>query len=797
MGALAQMPVVWTAEDDLRLKNSVEDGASLESLAKGAVQFSRRFTLQEIKERWVSILYDPVISAEVSARVIEIERNSSNIPQKSFRCGGLKDNKCNAKKIKTESIRGHYYAARKRIRYDNLRSMEMELADGLIYASDHNYGMEPPLNCIIGDPNRNLLELQQSDAGLMDPCFPQFKADGLATRCTGVTAQPFHSPDHQFSSEVFTAKQGDLPKENPQIFGEASLPVDCFPDEKMGMLEDVNIHDTNGVSVNPDSIFEQMNSSGNLMDGLLPGCGVSFDNLEFPSPLPEMSIWDTIEDISASTIPSNDNLATQNHSAGDILALTEGGQMLDTCMPDYASGPAEFQYPAENQDDDPRNSDSDEYLAELYDLLGDGFPVMDTNDKPSSSHDNPFYEGISSLLLNSPVDADGEKCNTMTKPSASIPSDLRQAATEGGYPVVFCLSGSSHVDEAQPFRNSDSQMSMFSVPSHSESPADKNYFVTCVLNIEDPVVPNNDDVILPHVSISVKDLLARRNHCETASNSLNRGPKNLGRTEVSSKAQICQLATGKSCNHTTVELPELANSRGSDHCIGPDISLRGASLLPDLTNGELQELDSVAQPPLSEYVEHVQESDDEIPYYSDVEEMVLEMDLGPVDQDIELKEKVSKYQSEDARKEIIRLEQTAHSYMRRAIARQGALAVIYGRNSKHYIKKSEVLLGRGTNVSHVDIDLGAEGRAQKVSRRQAVIKLEADGKFYLTNIGKQSIYKNSLEVASGQTVRLQSSNLIEIQKITLIFEDNPACVRRHLRSLQKPVKTVTPRQEPP
>uniref|UniRef100_A0A7N2QYE7 Uncharacterized protein n=1 Tax=Quercus lobata TaxID=97700 RepID=A0A7N2QYE7_QUELO len=56
--------------------------------------------------------------------------------------------------------------------------------------------------------------------------------------------------------------------------------------------------------------------------------------------------------------------------------------------------------------------------------------------------------------------------------------------------------------------------------------------------------------------------------------------------------------------------------------------------------------------------------------------------------------------------------------MQRAIASHGAFAVLYGRHSKHYIKKPEVLLGRATEDIIVDIDLGREGRANKISRRQ-------------------------------------------------------------------------------
>ncbi|GFY93931.1 forkhead-associated (FHA) domain-containing protein [Actinidia rufa] len=60
---------IWKAEDDLLLKNSIEAGASLEALAKGSAQFSRRFAFQVLQDRWHTLLYDLDISAQASARI--------------------------------------------------------------------------------------------------------------------------------------------------------------------------------------------------------------------------------------------------------------------------------------------------------------------------------------------------------------------------------------------------------------------------------------------------------------------------------------------------------------------------------------------------------------------------------------------------------------------------------------------------------------------------------------------------------------------------------------------------------
>lgn len=52
---------------------------------------------------------------------------------------------------------------------------------------------------------------------------------------------------------------------------------------------------------------------------------------------------------------------------------------------------------------------------------------------------------------------------------------------------------------------------------------------------------------------------------------------------------------------------------------------------------------------------------------------------------------VPSYQYDDTKKTIIRLEQGARSCLQRAMTSQGALAILYGRHLRHYIRKPEVL----------------------------------------------------------------------------------------------------------
>ncbi|ESQ27581.1 hypothetical protein EUTSA_v10019439mg [Eutrema salsugineum] len=177
------------------------------------------------------------------------------------------------------------------------------------------------------------------------------------------------------------------------------------------------------------------------------------------------------------------------------------------------------------------------------------------------------------------------------------------------------------------------------------------------------------------------------------------------------------------------------------------------------------------------------ESDEDLPSFSDVEAMVLDMDLEPVGQDrYELE--ASRYRNEEMARMIMRLEQSSKSYMNRIIASHGAFAILYG-SSKHYINKPEVLLGRATGEYPVDIDLGRSRSGTKVSRRQALIRLKQDGCFEIKNLGKFSIWLNEKEIEHRETVNLKNNSLIQIREMSFVFETNEKAVKRYLDGIHK------------
>ncbi|MQM03785.1 hypothetical protein Taro_036575 [Colocasia esculenta] len=206
--------------------------------------------------------------------------------------------------------------------------------------------------------------------------------------------------------------------------------------------------------------------------------------------------------------------------------------------------------------------------------------------------------------------------------------------------------------------------------------------------------------------------------------------------------------------------------------------------------------------------EEKSDSEDDIPNFSDIEAMILDMDLGLSDQEGSLFAReddelvfwglpfllpqlmcyfnqLKIVHHELHSKAIMRLEQGAQSCMQRAIASHGAFAIFYGRRLKHYIKKAEVSLGRGTDDVYVDIDLRREGPANKISRHQAVVKMDEHGTFYLKNMGKCSILINGKEVLNGMQLNITSGCLIEIRGMKFVFEVNQNSVCQYLANVQR------------
>lgn len=469
-------------------------GASLESLAKGAVRFAHRFTVRELQDRWFSLLYDPVVSAEASARMLEFERT---LPSKSNRFGHSRDNKPVTGKRKAESVRNCYYALCKRICSEPFDSMDLSF---LVAPTNSTYvgNGDGCGNCIPGDPISNPFGLEVSGMDNMTQAFPNNLMNGGAATSGDATINLFPTRLQNPAEENFLIEQNNTHKEIRHILRE-NLPPTDLPEHSL--LKAVEL----GVKSSP--AFDQLNSDQSNMclefegnkafNSPVSGCAAPFNNMEY-SPIPGMPIWKTV---SAPALPEDIGLGDKVLCSGDTFHLPDDFDTGNTRTSGYGVL-SDIKVKMEMDYDDFQIHNSPEgYLEELSNSLlnftnEEELLVMNADGKDMI--DRSYYDGLSSLLLNSPNDVGQEQTNNVTEPETS------EAA-------AVCPTSSSEQCHAEPHdnlvsSNCDEQMScdvqtqaQASISAtNAEFPEYKDGVICCMSNTEDPEIPCNDDVFLPN-----------------------------------------------------------------------------------------------------------------------------------------------------------------------------------------------------------------------------------------------------------------------------------------------------------
>lgn len=913
MGALAPVATHWLPQDDLLLKNAVEAGASLESLAKGAVQFSHRFTVQELQDRWHTLLYDPVVSFEASVRMIEFEQSAPMAQSKLIRIDNNKEAKCISRKRKAETVRKCYYAMRKRICNESFDSIDLIFLDESSYGDVGN-GNGPTSNgFLLGDQISKYFGNQELNFGAIDHSLGKLGVneggscgDGLsaAACCTGL------NDHHRFSPGQGNQPQNLCPPfdENLSLTGDHISINEYGPSQE---LQACNLLQSLNVVEKPQNMFGQsVDKEGNACSGStcqvinssLSDCGTALQSLGYCSPITQMPVLSSIDSISASACPGVCLGDNEQHGVDELLILDDidipskseiKDQTMSGIMTDFS--PCAEKFSSNQTTGDERNilaPNAEEYFEQLSNSLlnftsEDEQLFMDADADGKDIIDKSYIENLSSLLLDFP---DGSDVPSLGLSEASVAPqeclnisnavyhgqeclDIPSAAPQGQ--ECLDMSIAEHLGDSGENEQYDcgDGRQVWSVEAQKLSsaltvnpifPELRNGVICCTLNTEDTEIPNNDDVFLPiwmpcssislitnaksdeayyPMTSSVNDFSHGEKatagvmvKCEPRSTSKVHVPpqesrfpsemghnhqfnddglrfelpcsdvphvalKKTGGSECPNGANIKHLSNkdiiNESLNNSLMK--QVENSDQNDDSGDYDRQKKaivckqeGDCISPVQISDDIHaELYSIGQTipnqavncTLSDEEEFSCESDDDVPYFSDVEAMILDMDLSPDDQDVYHSPRVLRYQHEDARKTIIRLEQAADACVQRCIAAQGALAVLYGHRSRHFIKKPEVLLGRGTKDFKVDIDLGREACANKISRRQATLKMEIDGSFLLKNHGKCPTFVNGKEVQPGHNVNLISGCLIEMGRITFVFETNRTLRKAYLDNI--------------
>ncbi|CAA2953108.1 uncharacterized protein LOC105166108 isoform X1 [Olea europaea subsp. europaea] len=816
MGAVTPSPSFhWIPEDDVLLKNAVEAGASLESLAKGAVHFSRRFTIQELQERWHSLLYDPVVSEEASSCMIEFEHSASTFLSKPNRLESRKETNCILGKRKSESIHKCYYAMRKRISNEPFDVMDVDFLSGPGHMNFGDGNVLPSANMIENSVS-NHFEIQDPDCNIVHCSLPELTTSAAEPIGHGV-APSISNNDEHFPFDGNDVSRSFCPtyeknislhgnQNSVHVFGQSNeLPIcNVFEGESLEANQPAVSSDINDNEANVNSEFES----------------TAFHNFGYSSSPPPMAFWSSVEGISLPALPIQ--LGDKDPRIGDTFLFPHSGDDNNTSAPGYdvlhPNTDLKNPMPCDNMKN--LTTGTEDYFEQLsstlFDFSKEELLLMDADGNDTTN--KSYFDGLSSLLLDSP--------------NVSVSEGL--VTTDAQFTVVStgtCLGDLSM--KGQLHSNNQNFLPKAQVPNVSRvkafGPEYRDGVICCTLNSEDAEVPSNDDVFLPFRCPSpsnssvmnwrlhdayyplhsfVKDFPSTQKAIGGPSLMKNERkesqvlPLILGlpqQSEMDLKPPICDHRIKFELPNSNIQHADVRNAKNSEdrHTLGPD-SIQSFQKIPisckkeeqaKITvsnNGELNvdssSLKMIVQEPngkntLSDEEDFCSENDFDVPYFSDVEAMILDMDLSPDDFSSPISQKVLRYQQEENKRTIIRLEQAADAYMQRTIAAQGAFAVLYGRRTKHFIMKPQVLLGRSTEDVKVDIDLGREGRANKISRRQAIIEMDPSGLFHLKNLGKCSIHVNGKEVAPTQSVNLTSGCLVEVKGLTYVFESNQTCMK--------------------
>ncbi|XP_022841640.1 uncharacterized protein LOC111365378 isoform X2 [Olea europaea var. sylvestris] len=507
MATSTSVPIQWIPEDDLLLKNAAEAGASLEALAKGAVQFSRRFTFQELQDRWHSLLYDPDISTQASARMFELEISGFNSSSKLTRLeNNFKGSKEVPWKRKRESIRRHYYAMRKKIRSKLFSNIDLGLFEPDLRdcsgqaAAFQKHGVLDVNNPQGGNYSDNI-RLDEKHLDIPRQAFPDISG---ASNSIIISHSECPSPiedncrteimrRYGFDENASTSiTQGESKFFEANIRSTKSLPVVPSGREFIGCSETKHFPPFNSTKENLQDDRVKLEGSQKFnpsnTDDIAP-----FRTMGLPSHQPNLHPWKKMQDISASLMPVSVSQRDTGQVAVQMLPDDGEGKIRSSTYTILHSGSL---LSVRRSDSDVINIStvSESEFADPDSLLNlsneEEILLVDVDEKHAM--DKSCIDNSNSLLLNSPNDVQDDDNVGKLEVGAVMVSQICSASALSGNPLVSEVAPSTTPREQTHLE--------VNAPSNSTLNCEFNELsdgnICCTLNTEDTEIPSNDDIFL-------------------------------------------------------------------------------------------------------------------------------------------------------------------------------------------------------------------------------------------------------------------------------------------------------------
>ena len=516
----------------------------MESLAKGAVQFSRRFTIPELQDRWQSLLYDLDTSTEASARIvkIEIELAASNLPKASRAFNpNSKVKESSSGKRKVDSVRSHYYAMRKRIRSEPcapdlsfLEPSALLAATGCdsgpgdqliphIKPPADNFGLEIPFSGDYRHPETGYDGGQHAFSKLM-------RVDSAADN-GNVPHQPYHAghmgsvedeiPDGTSPEGCLFAYPGNISsapcddsecnnrnqsfehnfqqRDFPHILGENLIDTssDVHEISQPNALARSSPYKNEDIG---DKLLSGFDSSNNNREGV---CSDFVRNNNLSSHVPDygyssspsgMPMWRTMEDIPTPTMLMDGHYVDKEQG----LLNMDDHKNISASGCDVASSEAKLDdgirgAGLHNPTTMPENDFMD--FSDTYMDFADDESLLfiDVGEKDNADRS---CLGLSSILLSSPCDTRHGVANAKDLGAENVLETCIGIPSCSGEPIVSYNQTNSGLHNDH--NTSVSGVDMPSTSSQTSNTAEcQEKFMICVVNRQDLEVPDNDHVIFP------------------------------------------------------------------------------------------------------------------------------------------------------------------------------------------------------------------------------------------------------------------------------------------------------------
>lgn len=194
---------------------------------------------------------------------------------------------------------------------------------------------------------------------------------------------------------------------------------------------------------------------------------------------------------------------------------------------------------------------------------------------------------------------------------------------------------------------------------------------------------------------------------------------------------------------------------------------------------------------------------DEVPSFSDAEEQIENELQGMLNSNVPFTPSGSSFKQEDiinqelalnnrkTKREIRQLENEIPKWQVLVDNLTGVApsdfdnetyAVLRGRLVRFLMRSKEITLGRCTNDSAVDVNLSLEGPAHKISRKQALIHLNSNGDFIITNTGKHAFVVDSKPILGNlSSCKLNNNSIVEIAGLRFVFLINQDLISNKIR----------------